>query len=424
MMFIFLISHFMMNRSKVYILGGAQTDFSINWNKKGKGIGDLMAASFEKTITTTRMDISDIQSLHVGNFVGELFCGQGQLGGLMIQHFPQLAGIPTARHEAACASGSMATFAAMREIEAGYADVVAVNGVEMMRNVNGQMASQHLGAAAWIGHEAQEAKYPWVYLFSKIKTFYQEKYGVEDAHLAEIAKINYANAQRNPNAQTRNWELSDAQFGTDENHNPLIEGTLRKSDCGRVSDGSATIILASEKYVRAYADKRNIAITKMPYIKGWGHRTAPIELKYKLDNANASSYAFPHLHGAIQDALSRADISDANELDAIETHDCFTISEYVALEHFGLTPPGEGWKAIENDNISFGGNLPVNPSGGLIGAGHPVGATGVRMLLDAYKQTSGNAGNYQVENASNVGILNIGGSFTTVASFVVGVQKK
>ena len=104
----------------------------------------------------------------------------------------------------------------------------------------------------------------------------------------------------------------------------------------------------------------------------------------------------------------------------IETHDCFTISEYVALEHFGLAKPGEAWKVIEAETIDFSGKLPVNPSGGLIGAGHPVGATGVRMLLDAYKQVAAKAEDYQVENTQNVGILNIGGSFTTVASFVVG----
>ena len=107
-------------------------------------------------------------------------------------------------------------------------------------------------------------------------------------------------------------------------------------------------------------------------------------------------------------------------MDAIETHDCFTISEYVALEHFGLATPGEAWKIIEENDMAFNGKLPVNPSGGLIGSGHPVGATGVRMMLDAYKQVAGKANDYQVEAAQNVGILNIGGSFTTVASFVVG----
>ena len=156
-------------------------------------------------------------------------------------------------------------------------------------------------------------------------------------------------------------------------------------------------------------------------IKGWGHRTAPMLLKDKLKpTTSAKAYPFPHLQKTIQDALQRAQLNSAQELDAIETHDCFTISEYVALEHFGLTAPGEAWKVIENDSIALGGTLPVNPSGGLIGAGHPVGATGVRMMLDAYKQVSNQAGGYQVENAQNVGILNIGGSLTTMASFVVG----
>lgn len=409
-----------MNNTKVYILGGAQTDFSINWCRKELGIGEIMASSFERAIATVQIDITDIESIHIGNFVGTLFCGQGQLGGVFIQHFPILSGIPSARHEAACASGSMAVFAAMREIEAGYHDVAAVTGVELMRNVNGQIASQHLGAAAWIGHEAGEAKYPWVYLFSEIKDYYQDRFGLDEAHLATIAKINYSNAQRNPNAQTRHWRLEDANFGQDDTYNPIVEGSLRKSDCGRITDGSATIFLASEKYAKEYAAKRNIQFEDIPYIKGWGHRTAPIELKYKLNQANNLTYPFPHLHEAIHDALKRADLSKPSELDAIETHDCFTISEYVALEHFGLTAVGEAWKVIENDHISFSGGLPVNPSGGLIGAGHPVGATGVRMLLDAYLQVAGKAGDYQVEDATNIGILNIGGSFTTVASFVVG----
>jgi len=85
-----------------------------------------------------------------------------------------------------------------------------------------------------------------------------------------------------------------------------------------------------------------------------------------------------------------------------------------------MTAPGEAWKAIEDGRIKMEGSLPVNPSGGLIANGHPVGATGVRMLLDAHKQVTGNAGDYQVENAKNIATLNIGGSLTTMACFVVG----
>jgi acetyl-CoA C-acetyltransferase len=97
------------------------------------------------------------------------------------------------------------------------------------------------------------------------------------------------------------------------------------------------------------------------------------------------------------------------------------MSEYLAIDHFGLTAPGESWKAIESGLIAKTGKVPVNPSGGLIGGGHPVGATGVRMVLDAARQVSGRAGDMQIEGARRFGTLNIGGSTTTTVSFVVGV---
>jgi acetyl-CoA C-acetyltransferase len=91
----------------------------------------------------------------------------------------------------------------------------------------------------------------------------------------------------------------------------------------------------------------------------------------------------------------------------------------MAIDHFGITAPGESWKAVENGDIDMAGRIPINPSGGLIGLGHPVGATGVRMLLDAYKQCAGKAGDYQVPDARTVATLNIGGSATTTVSFIV-----
>ena len=121
------------------------------------------------------------------------------------------------------------------------------------------------------------------------------------------------------------------------------------------------------------------------------------------------------------DARERAGVRDLSEINAVETHDCFTTTEYMAIEHLGLTAPGAAWQAIEDGSIEIGGRLPVNPSGGLIGCGHPVSATGVRMALDAWRQTTGRAGDYQVEGARNVQTLNIGDSATTTVSVVVGV---
>ena len=94
----------------------------------------------------------------------------------------------------------------------------------------------------------------------------------------------------------------------------------------------------------------------------------------------------------------------------------------MAIDHFGITPPGQSWQAVESGLIEFGSKLPINPSGGLIGLGHPVGATGARMLLDATRQVTNQAGAYQVDGARTFATLNIGGSCATVCSFVVGVR--
>ena len=125
-----------------------------------------------------------------------------------------------------------------------------------------------------------------------------------------------------------------------------------------------------------------------------------------------SDYVLPWTRQTVLDAYRRADLT-VDDIDVFETHDCFTSSEYAAISAFGLTEPGKEYEAIESGVISFDGNKPINPSGGLIGCGHPVGASGARMLLDLYKQVTGSAGEYQVPNVSNGMMLNIGGSATT-----------
>ena len=135
-------------------------------------------------------------------------------------------------------------------------------------------------------------------------------------------------------------------------------------------------------------------------------------------------YVFPHVRGAILDAFDRAGVGDVSELDAIECHDCFTTTHYMAIDHFGITAPGESWRAIEDGTVLADGPLPINPSGGLIGCGHPVGASGVRMLLDVVEAGRPSAGDYQVEGARTAATLNIGGSATTTVSFVVGTDDR
>ena len=203
----------------------------------------------------------------------------------------------------------------------------------------------------------------------------------------------------------------------DDATNPITEGRLRRFDCSQMTDGGAGLVLVGDAYLRDHPDARPIG-----RIDGWGHRTVGLGLRQKLDRAAEDPYVLPHVRAAVRDALRRARLT-LDHLDGYEVHDCFTPSEYLAIDHIGLTGPGESWKAIENGEIEIGGRLPINPSGGLIGGGHPVGASGVRMLLDAAKQVSGAAGEYQVEGAKAFGTLNFGGSTATTVSFVVSTAE-
>jgi acetyl-CoA C-acetyltransferase len=180
------------------------------------------------------------------------------------------------------------------------------------------------------------------------------------------------------------------------------------------------LFLASESFARAYAARRGLKLENLPRILGWGHRTAPMRFDAKVAESKNNPYVLPHTRQAIVDAFRRAAIADVWGVQGIETHDCFTTSEYMAIDHFGITKPGEAWKAVEEGVIEFGGKLPINASGGLIGCGHPVGATGTRQALDAFKQVTGQAGEYQIEEAKKVATLNIGGSGTTTVAMVIG----
>ena len=405
--------------SRVYILGGFQSDFAQNWAREGVELMDAMRHVVLSGLDAAHLEPSDVQVAHVGNFAGELFCNQGHLGGMFAALDPAFAGVPASRHEGACASGSLAALSAAAEIEAGRYDLAAVVGVEMMRNVSGTQAAQFIGAPAmWSGHEGVGVQHPWPCMFSDLTERYERRYGLQREHLVRIAQVNFANARRNPNAQTRRWTLNDQSFALDDAANPVISGRIRRHDCGQISDGASVVFLASAERAREHARRHGLSLDDIPYIRGWGHRTAPITYQAKIEASEAQPLLFPHIHATVQDAFGRAGM-DVTQLDGVEVHDCFTCTEYLAIDHIGLTPPGESWRVIESGDIELGGETPINASGGLIGGGHPVGATGVRMLLDSYKQVSGQAGEYQIEGARNVATLNIGGSLTTVVSFVV-----
>lgn len=405
--------------NEVYVLGGAQTDFSRVWTREGLGAADLIREVVEESLGAAQLSASEIEVGHVGNFAGELYLGQGHLGGLLVEADPAFAGLPTSRHEAACASGSMAVLAAMSDIEAGRYDVALVLGVEIMRTASGAESQRKLAAGAWVPRETEGITHLWPETFNAVGEEYGRRYGLDRAHLSAIGATNLANAKRNPRAQTRSWAFNDRSFAEDDQANPTIAGMLRRQDCSPVTDGGAAVIVASHRAAADWAAHRGRDLSCVPRISGWGHATARMALRDKLDDARGSDFVAPHLRRTIVDAYRRAAVPGPEALDVVECHDCFTVSEYAMIDHLGITKPGASWQAVEDGRIAHDGTLPVNPSGGLIGGGHPVGASGVRMLLDVARQVTDTAGDYQVPGARRGAAVNVGGSLTTTACFVV-----
>ena len=351
----------------VYILGGYQTDFARNWMKEGKDLVGMMQEAVTGGFTATSIDPQEVEVAHVGNFAAELYCKQGHLGGFLPEIAPALSGIPTARHEAACASGSVAILMASAEIEAGRYNLALIVGVEQMKTVDPATGGDFLGTAGWYEQEAKGIEFPFPKLFGRLGDEYEKRFGLKEEHLTRIAEINFSNARRNPQAQTRGWFTNETQNLTSGKYANPVAGRLKVRDCSQVTDGAASLFLASESFARAYAARRGLKLTQLPQILGWGHHTAPMKFASKVVESKNSPYVLPHTRQAIVDAFKRAGLPDVWSVNGIETHDCFTTSEYMAIDHFGMTKPGESWKAIEEGVIEFGGKLPINASGGLIG---------------------------------------------------------
>lgn len=411
--------------NKVHILGGAQTDFARNWKKEGKNLVAILKEVVEDGLKGARITYDDIEYLKknnsvncfVGNFIAELYVDQGHLGAFLTEVSPVFYGVPSARYEAACASSSVALDAAITKIKAGDCDLAIVVGWELMKAVDSKKGGDILGRAAYYVKEGKGYDFPFPRLFGRLADEIIKKYKMDEEYfmdtLAKISVKNYANAKNNPLAQTRKWFMSydlAKTRGTDTN--PLVGGRLAVSDCSQVTDGATVVVLASSTLAKEL--KR-----ETPVVKGFGHRVAPMLFETKMKDAAKSEYILPWTRQAVLDAYAKSGLN-VDDIDVFETHDCFTSSEYAAISAFGITRPGKEYEALESGITQMYGEKPINPSGGLIGCGHPVGASGARMFLDIYKQVSGEAGNYQIKGAQNAMMLNIGGSATTNYVFIVG----
>lgn len=391
----------------VYVIGAARTDFRRNLRKEGKTIRDLIVGAGAAAIADAGIDAGAVQSAVVGNFAAGLFTRQLHLGAFVTEIDPALRGIPTMHTEAACASGGVAVLAAAHQIMGGLSDVVLVIGAEQQKTMPPTEGGDVLGAAAdYHGERALHGDFMFPKLFARIAQAYAGRYGLTEAALAAVAVKNHAHARLNPLAQMRDSGLDLAHASAASESNPMIAPPLKVSDCSQITDGAAALVLCSQRF-RARQRPRHAA-----RLIGCGHTTDYLSLEKK------EVPDFPIAASAAAQAYRMAGVRPG-DIHGAEVHDCFSISEIVQYELLGFAEPGKGVALLESGATSLpAGRCPVNAGGGLMGDGHPVGATGVRQVAEAFAQLTGRADARQIPGARRFLTCNIGGSLTTTVVMI------
>jgi acetyl-CoA C-acetyltransferase len=344
------------------------------------------------------VDPADIDEVFVGHFNAG-FSPQDFPSSLVMRHAPELRFKPATRVENACATGSAAIHAGLSKLAARRARFVLVVGVEKMTDTPGAEVGRNLMKASYVREEAGiEGGFAGV--FARIAQQYFQRHGDQSDALAAIAVKNHKNGVANPYAHMRK-ELGYEFCRQVSDKNPFVAGPLKRTDCSLVSDGAAAVVLADVETA--------MACDKAVAFRAW------TQVNDFLPMSQRDATLFEGAGVAWARALDRARLK-LDDLDLVETHDCFTIAELIEYEAMGLAPRGQGARAILEGWTEMGGRLPVNPSGGLKSKGHPIGATGVSMHVLAAMQVTGRAGAMQVPNATLAGIFNMGG--TAVANYV------
>jgi acetyl-CoA C-acetyltransferase len=377
------------------IVGWAHTRFG---KHEGRDLEALIVEVAAAALADAGIGAADVDAVYLGTMNGG-FVRQEFPASLVFQADPGFRFKPATRVENACATGSAAIHQGLNAIQARRARLVLVVGVEKMTEVGGaQIGDILLGASYRKEEDGIEGGFAGI--FGRIAESYFQRYGDQSDALARIAAKNHRNGVANPLAQMRK-DLGYAFCRTVSDKNPIVAGPLKRTDCSLVSDGAAAVVLAD-------------TITALAFRKAVAFRAAE-QVNDFLPMSRRDIVAFEGPALAWEQALAAARLG-LDDLDLVETHDCFTIAELIEYEAMGLVPKGEGARAILEGWTEKDGKLPVNPSGGLKAKGHPIGATGVSMHVLAAMQVTGQAGDMQIPGARLAGVMNMGGA--AVANFV------
>jgi acetyl-CoA C-acetyltransferase len=387
--------------SKACIVGWAHTPFG---KLDDPDIESLIGRASGEALAHAGIGTDAVDGIYVG-VMNNGFSKQGFEGAQVALGLPDLAHVPATHVENACATGSAALYTALDFIESGRGNVALVVGAEKMTAKTVAETSDILLSASYRKEEG-DIDGGFAGVFGRIAQNYFQRYGDRSEELARIAAKNHRNGVANPYAQMRR------DFGFDfcnavSEKNPYVAAPLRRTDCSLISDGAAALVVADEE-------------TAQSLERAIGFR-ARVHANDFLPLSRRDPIAFDGARRAWAKARDNAGIS-LDDLDFVETHDCFTVAELIEYEAMGLAAPGQGYRVVREGIAEKDGRLPINASGGLKSKGHPIGATGVSMHIMACLQLMNEAHDMQIDGAKLGGVFNMGGA--AVANYVSILERR
>ena len=385
-------------RDRVAIVGMACTPFGEHWDK---GADDLLIDAATECYRSAQVEPAAVDAYWLGTM------GSG-LSGLTLSEPLRIQYKPVTHVENFCATGSEALRNACYAVASGAYDLAMAIGVEKLKDsgYSGLVVSGPAG-------DGTDSTITAPATFSLLAPAYAKKYGLDEVTLkdvlARIAYKNHYNGARNPKAQFRKEVPLDAIKAS-----PKVAGCLGIMDCSGVSDGSAAAIVCRAEDAHRYTDNP-IFVKALSFIAGPAEGTMRQEYDFTT---------FAEVVANAEDAYKQAGVTDPrHEISMAEVHDCFTPTELVLMEDLGFSPRGQAWKDVLEGRFDLKGPQPVNPDGGLKSFGHPIGASGLRMMYEMWLQLRGEAGLRQIERPKLGLTHNLGGAPGRCVSFVSIVGK-
>ncbi len=386
-------------KDRVAIVGAGCTKFGENYEMTYE---DMVVDAVYEDYEDAGIEPSAIQAAWVGTSRYELI---GQRGAATSIADPlRLFHIPITRVSNYCCTGMDAVRNAAMGVLSGLYDIVLAVGAEKMREVGSRESL--IEGAHNAGHPFIRKGYTGPGLFALLANRYFHHYGITREHLAKVAVKNHYNGSLNPKAHFRMPVTEETVLKA-----PMVAYPLGRLDCCPTTDGAAAVILTRADMAGLFRDDPVL-------IKGMALN---VQSERNMFDQSFDFLGFPPTQIAAREVYKQAGIADPRkEIDVAEIHDCFTITEIIDYEDLGFCQRGEGGQLIWEGITSLEGELPVNTSGGLKSCGHPIGATGVRMIYDIYKQLQGKAGPRQVKGAELGLAHTLGGPGAIACVFVLG----